>query len=85
MVTLKRSLQEKVTDQLVPENLKEPMRARVPRMGEVQQSHTQKTVPSKGYFLPQVCREKAGRVQRGSKVIKRMEELVQSKDESSRG
>lgn len=34
-------------------------------------------------FLPQECREKAGRLQRGTRAIKRMEELAQ--DPSSEG
>lgn len=37
------SLQDKVTDQLVPENLKEPAGAMAAPMREVQYSHTQKT------------------------------------------
>lgn len=62
-----------------PENPKEPVRAMAAQMREVQESHTQKTVLSEGCFLPQGCREKAGKVQRGSRAIKRMEELVHSK------
>lgn len=43
---MERSLREKVTEQLVPENPKEPARTMAAQMREVQSSHTQKTVLS---------------------------------------